>query len=207
MAIDAAMTAILERAKNNPVPSYQTMPINEARTTFIRLAGYWNQSPEPMAQVEDLLIQTPECAIPARIYTPEGAQADGPVLIYLHGGGWTFGSVETHDNAVRRLAVESRIHILSIDYRLAPEHAFPAGHTDVLETIRFVENGGLGRRFRPATLPCRVIQPVQIWLWGRCWPVQSRVCPRSAPPLCSMAAMRPTMKPPAIAGSGMAATC
>ena len=145
MALDAAMTAILERAKNNPVPPYQTMPINEARTTFIRLAGYWNQSPEPLAQVEDLLIQTPECAIPARLYTPEGVQVDGPVLIYVHGGGWTFGSVETHDCAVRRLAVESRIHILSIDYRLAPEHAFPSSHTDVLETIRFVENGGLGR--------------------------------------------------------------
>ena len=144
MAISEAMRVILERAKANPAPDYPSLPINEARDTFLRLTAYWNQKPQDVFHVEDLLIQTPDCALPARLYQPFEACVQEAVLIYAHGGGWTFGSVESHDSAVRRLALACGFRVLSIDYRLAPEHSFPAGHDDLMATISFVEKGGLG---------------------------------------------------------------
>ena len=145
MYISEAMRVILDRAKANQAPDYPNMPINEARATFLKLTAYWNQNPQPVFHTEDLLIQTPACALPARLYQPVETCLSDAVLIYAHGGGWTFGSVESHDSAVRRLALSCGFRVLSVDYRLAPEHAFPAGHIDLMETISFVENGGLGK--------------------------------------------------------------
>ena len=144
MSLSDAMRVILDRARANPAPDYPNMPINDARATFLKLTAYWNQKPQPVFKVEDLLIQTAACALPARLYQPFETCAGDAVVIYAHGGGWTFGAVESHDSAVRRLALACGFRVLSVDYRLAPEHAFPAGHIDVMETIRFVENGGLG---------------------------------------------------------------
>jgi acetyl esterase len=152
MYISEAMRIILERAKANPAPDYPNMPINEARVTFLKLASYWNQNPQAVFEAKDILIQTPDCALPARLYQPFEASPQDAVLIYVHGGGWTFGSVESHDAAVRRLALACGFAVLSIDYRLAPEHAFPAGHNDLMETIGFVENGGLGRHVPAAQI-------------------------------------------------------
>lgn len=81
-------------------------------------------------------VQTRDIAISerlrARLYTPEGAERPRPVLVYLHGGGWAVGSVETHDPFCRLLAEAAGVMILSINYRLAPEHPFPAGLEDSL---------------------------------------------------------------------------
>ena len=65
-------------------------------------------------------------------------------ILYIHGGGWTFGSIDTHDGTMRNLAEAAQRPVLGIDYRLAPEHPFPAPLDDVLTAIAFVETGGLG---------------------------------------------------------------
>ena len=70
--------------------------------------------------------------IPARLYTPPGYLPPGPCLVYFHGGGWVIGDLDTHDAHCRRLAAGSGARILAIDYRLAPEFPFPAGHDDAL---------------------------------------------------------------------------
>ena len=79
-----------------------------------------------------------------RVFIVPTGPASFRVIVFVHGGGWTFGSIDTHDGTMRNLAVESGCAVLGVDYRLAPEHPFPAPLEDVLETIAFVERGGLG---------------------------------------------------------------
>ncbi|RZS41328.1 acetyl esterase [Herbihabitans rhizosphaerae] len=91
---------------------------------------------EPVA-VRDL--QVPGGAGPrdARLYTPDGLAEGSGLLVYFHGGGWVIGSLDTHDNLCRLLAVEAGVRVLSVDYRLAPEHPFPAAPADALAAFRY----------------------------------------------------------------------
>ena len=73
----------------------------------------------------------------ACLYTPGGADALGPGLVYFHGGGFSIGSIETHDSIVAKLALASGVKILSIEYGLAPEHRFPNAHDDALASSRW----------------------------------------------------------------------
>ncbi len=75
--------------------------------------------------------------VPARLYVPMRSTPPGPLLVYFHGGGWVVGSIDTHDLACRRLAHMSRVRILSVDYRLAPEDPFPASFDDALHAFRW----------------------------------------------------------------------
>jgi len=81
---------------------------------------------------EEHILAGPAGPLAARLYVPGEASARGPLLVYFHGGGWVQGSVVSHDPACRLLAHLSGVRILSIDYRLAPEHPFPAGAEDAL---------------------------------------------------------------------------
>ncbi len=82
--------------------------------------------PRPMARVEKLTIPGPDSEMPARLYVALGAtQPPQPMLVYYHGGGWVIGDLDTHDSACRFLAEHSGCRVLSVDYRLAPEHPFP----------------------------------------------------------------------------------
>jgi acetyl esterase len=82
--------------------------------------------PRPMARVESLRIPGPGGEMPARLYVALGApQPPQPLLVYYHGGGWVIGDLDTHDSACRFLAEHSGCRVLSVDYRLAPEHPFP----------------------------------------------------------------------------------
>jgi acetyl esterase len=92
---------------------------------------------QPVARVEDRAIPGPAGEIPVRIYTPDG-DAPFPVLVYLHGGGWVLGNVETHDATCREVANAAGCIVVSVDYRLAPEHKFPAGPEDCYAAYRWV---------------------------------------------------------------------
>ena len=90
--------------------------------------------PIPMARIEELEIPGAGGAIPARSYLPHGVPAGAPaaLLVYFHGGGWVVGDLETHDDVCRFLAASAGVAVLSIAYRLAPEHPFPAAVEDAL---------------------------------------------------------------------------
>jgi acetyl esterase len=88
-------------------------------------------------EARDLSVAGAEGEIPARLYTPPGAESPGPALVYFHGGGFVIGDLETHDGHCRRLAAYSGARVLAVDYRLAPEHPFPAGHDDALAATRW----------------------------------------------------------------------
>lgn len=77
-------------------------------------------------------------ALVARLYRP--GSAGGPIVVFLHGGGWTIGSLDTHDRACRRLAAGSGCAFLALDYRLAPEHRWPASVDDTVSALRFVRD-------------------------------------------------------------------
>ena len=140
---DPQMAATLERlAATSPAVDYKTMSIDEARRLFDAAAIPWSEgAPEMPARA--LTIGLPGRSLRARLYTPAAGPLDA-VTVYIHGGGWTFGYVDTHDGVMRRLAVSLGTPVLGFDYRLAPEHPFPLPLDDTLAVIAYVEEGGLG---------------------------------------------------------------
>jgi acetyl esterase len=98
----------------------------------------------PVGAVSDFLIEGEGGPLPVRHYAPVEAWKSRELLVYLHGGGFVIGDLETHDEACRLLCRYARTHVLSVDYRLAPEHPFPAGLRDAVTALRWAqENAGL----------------------------------------------------------------
>ncbi|MGN6203204.1 MAG: alpha/beta hydrolase [Solirubrobacterales bacterium] len=90
-----------------------------------------------MARVEAVAITGPAGRIDARLYVPEAAGEPAPLLVYFHGGGWVIGDLETHDDPCRFLASRAGVRLLAVDYRLAPEHPFPAAAEDALAAFEW----------------------------------------------------------------------
>ncbi|GAB2888539.1 alpha/beta hydrolase [Myroides odoratimimus subsp. xuanwuensis] len=90
-----------------------------------------------MASVEDIAIPGPAGDIPARVYRPAGEGAR-PTVVYLHGGGFVIGDLESHDPSCRRIARDADAVVVAVDYRLAPEHRFPAAPEDALAAVTWV---------------------------------------------------------------------
>ncbi len=140
--IDPQMSVILERLRAEPAVDLTALPTAEARVISDAATIPWSQG-APAIPARNLAIKSGDHVLRARLFRPD-LPGELPVIVFVHGGGWTFGSVDTHDGTMRNLAVESGCAVLGVDYRLAPEHPFPAPLEDVLETIAFVERGGLG---------------------------------------------------------------
>jgi acetyl esterase len=120
--------------------SFEAMPgLDKVPLEFLRSGPLPLPMPEPlaMARVTNRRIPAPEAEIPVRIYHPRAA-AGLPILVYYHGGGWVLGSLETHDTIARALAAAADCIVVSVDYRLAPEHPFPAAITDSVAAARWV---------------------------------------------------------------------
>jgi acetyl esterase len=89
----------------------------------------------------------------ARLYVPEGAPRSGPLAVYFHGGGWCVGDLDSHDPLCRYLCKRSGVRILSVAYRFAPEHPFPAGLDDAIAAFEFASgDGGRGLGADPAAV-------------------------------------------------------
>src|SRR4051812_15206187 len=123
--------------ENAPGPPAHLVPLDELRVAnaveAARLAG----PGEEVAEVRDIEVPGPGGAIGVRIYRPQG-EGPLPVVAYAHGGGWIMGTLDGFDTTCRALANASGALIASIDYRLAPEHAFPAALDDVHAVVRWL---------------------------------------------------------------------
>jgi acetyl esterase len=117
-------------------PSFEELPVHEARKEIRREAFSVAGAPVSVARVEERSVRGAEGQLAARLYVPFGAPAPAPLLVYFHGGGWVVGDLDTHDQPCRFLAREAGALVLSIAYRLAPEHRFPAPVEDCLAALR-----------------------------------------------------------------------
>jgi acetyl esterase len=134
MALHPQCKAFLDILASAGGPPLQELPIAEARK--ISLADFGGPQ-EPMARVEDRAVPGPAQPIPVRVYRP--VLADNlPVLIYFHGGGFVLCNLDSHDRECRRLAKASGCVVIAVDYRLAPEHPFPAAVDDAYAATRYV---------------------------------------------------------------------
>jgi len=148
--LDPRVEAMLQQQEQQGVPALETMTPEEARAFINAAAQELSGPPKNVATVEELNALGPGGQIPVRVYTPQG---DGPfpVLIYYHGGGWVFGSLDTHDNVCRFLSDGAACVVVSVDYRLAPENKFPAAVEDAYAASQWVKfnvgfiNGDLTR--------------------------------------------------------------
>jgi len=111
----------------------------EMRIDTENLARVVTRDPGPGVEARDFDLGGGGAPLRSRLYVPAGSPSSGPLMIYFHGGGWVVGSLETHDRSCRRMAASAGIRILAVDYRLAPEHPFPAAPDDALTAWQAVQ--------------------------------------------------------------------
>jgi len=127
-------------AAGRNAPSLTTMSPEEARSVNSRGLAAFAGKPEPAVRTEGLTIEGPLGPIPARAYRPAGQDPDAPLMVFAHFGGGVIGDLDTGDSFCAILARVARCAVLSVDYRLAPEHRFPAGLEDVLAAYRWARD-------------------------------------------------------------------
>ena len=127
--LDPAVRQLLEAAEAEGNPPLESFSPEEARKLAIESLKTAGGTPEPVRSIENLRIPGPDCEIPIRIYTPD-APAPRPALVYFHGGGWVVCDLDTHDVVCTAIAHRAGAVVIAVDYRLAPEHKFPAAVTD-----------------------------------------------------------------------------
>ena len=133
--LDPRIQFLAAQAKN--APPLQVLSPADARAASAGGIALVTGEPEPGVRVEPLTIPGPGGAIPARAYRPATQAPDAPLMVYAHMGGGVIGDLETCHTFCTILASCARAPILSVDYRLAPEHRFPAGLEDMLAAVRF----------------------------------------------------------------------
>src|SRR5581483_1117552 len=136
MPLDPKARELLDQLAALGSPPLNELPVPEARQLLASLLVA-PAEPARVAKVENRSIPGSAGAIPIRIYTPEGTPPF-PVLVWLHGGGWVLGSLETHDALCRSLARAVPAVVVAVDYRLAPEHKFPAAAEDAYAATAWV---------------------------------------------------------------------
>ena len=147
VVLDPDAVAVYKAFQEAGRPAYETLTPPEAREYYMQARLVANPEPPELLSAESLAIPAPHGRIPARIYTPKKLRkADGlaPGLVFFHGGGWVIGNLETHDVVCRKLAHEGEMIVMSVDYRLAPEHRFPAAVEDAVTATKWVAANAKG---------------------------------------------------------------
>jgi len=141
VTLDPDAAAVFKAFQEAGRPAYETLTAPQAREFY--LAGRVVSNPEPpeLKSVAPLSIPAPHGSIPARIYTPKTLRLAGglaPCLVFFHGGGWVIGDLDSHDVVCRKLADEGELIVISVDYRLAPEHKFPVAVDDAIASTKWI---------------------------------------------------------------------
>lgn len=143
VTLDPDAAAVLAAFRAAGRPPYETLTPAEAREMYLAARPVSQPEPPLIASAEALSIPGPAGDIPARIYTPLTLrQSDGlsPCLVFFHGGGWVIGNLDSHDVVCRTLADEGQLIVISVDYRLAPEHKFPAAVDDAIAATEWISS-------------------------------------------------------------------
>jgi acetyl esterase len=115
----------------------QPGPADAVKAILKKRNGGTLPPPEPVAHVYDRTMPGPQGVVPVRVYTPEGT-GPFPVVVYIHGGGWVIGGIQAYDSSARALANAAKSVVVSVGYRYAPEHPFPAAHEDCYVVTQYI---------------------------------------------------------------------
>ena len=139
MPLDPSVELFLETVRQQDPPPLREVGVQQARDG-IKLM-HMLCSPVDIARAEERTIPGPAGDIPIRVYSP-ATEAVLPVVVFFHGGGWTIGDVGCYDQIARKLAVASGLTVVSVEYRLAPEHVFPAAVEDSYAVTEWIADHG-----------------------------------------------------------------
>ena len=133
LAVDTQLMLRLTELAGEPDPS--TLPVEEGRAALLRQALIGGGA-QKIGSVRTITV----AGLAARLYLPTGAPATGPLLVFFHGGGFVYGDLNSHDSSCRYLAERAGVRVLAVDYRLAPEHPFPAAYDDALAAFAWAHD-------------------------------------------------------------------
>ncbi len=140
-AMTPAMATLVSRIQRAQRLPWFAMGAAQARAVYNKAAEVLEPPRVPLARVQDLTLPAADgTPLPARLYAPSHGRL--PVLLYLHGGGFVIGGLETHDSLCRQLAQRAGGAVLALDYRLAPEHRFPTAVDDAWAAMRWLAGPG-----------------------------------------------------------------
>ena len=144
MPLDPLVKAFLDQAAAIPRPKMWQLPPAAARASFAGMMGLVGPQNVAVGRIENFAIPVsggpgPERRIAARGYTPVASGGEPlPALIFFHGGGFVVGNLDTHDGLCRLLCAEGKFRVIAVDYRLAPEHRFPAALDDAVAATQWI---------------------------------------------------------------------
>jgi acetyl esterase len=135
--LDPQAAALIALMAQRQIPPTHTLTPAEARRMYLERRFFSQPEPPSVAEARAL---TSAGGVPLRLYRPAGSDAAAvlPVLVYFHGGGWTMGDLDTHDVLCRQLCNGAGVAVVAVDYRMGPEHRFPAAVDDCVEATRWV---------------------------------------------------------------------
>ena len=144
--LDPQAQALIDLIAEKGLPPTHQLTPADARAYYRDRRSFSQPAPRAMAEVRDLAAPGPLGEIALRLYRPAGLPAAAPTLVYYHGGGWVIGDLDTHDVLCRQLADEAHCVVVAVDYRMGPEHRFPAAPDDCLAATRWLQAqaGSLG---------------------------------------------------------------
>ena len=155
VTLDPDAAAVYKAFQEAGRPPYETLSAPEAREFYMAARLVSNPEPPELLSAEPLSIPASHGAIPARVYVPKNLRKRNglsPSLVFFHGGGWVIGNLETHDVVCRKLAHEGEMIVISVDYRLAPEHRFPAAVDDAITATKWIAANADGFGIDPARI-------------------------------------------------------
>ncbi len=132
-------------------PSLYSVSIPQARQIAEQVRSAWTQGGPQMARVTDIQVPIEQASVRIRILDPQG-KGPKPALVYLHGGGWTIFSIDTHDRLMREYAARAGIAVIAVDYSLSPEVRFPRAIDETLAVMEWLRTEGAGHGIDPHRL-------------------------------------------------------
>ena len=137
--LDPQAQALMQLMVEKGVPPVNTLTPVQARESYRSRRAFTQPDAPEVYQVADQVIESNGVNVPVRVYHPHTAQTQKslPALVYIHGGGWTIGDLDTHDVLCRSLCLQAGVVVVSVDYRMGPEHKFPAAYDDTVAAFNW----------------------------------------------------------------------
>jgi acetyl esterase len=152
MALDPDAQRLLDLVREAGRPAFETLTPAQAREAYSAGRAVLQPPPAPVALVRDLTAPGPAGPIRLRLYRGPAGEGPLPALVYMHGGGWVIGDIDSHDGVCRALALAAGCAVVSVDYRLAPEHPFPAAVDDSAAAYAWVVEQAAALGIDPARI-------------------------------------------------------